>query len=114
MLFYKTIVTDYEGMQIALDSHASQGWRLFSVTPDTWRRTHQFGDGSDADSPPFNELSTGKPHTEYSAIYYLVIFERDEYVPSDELQAIAEETLPFENEFGGSSERSRKMDYEDR
>ena len=35
---YKTAVTDYEGMQGLLDSHAEQGWLLFSVTPDTWRR----------------------------------------------------------------------------
>lgn len=92
MVKYKSVVTDYEGMQAQLDTHAAQGWRLFSVTPDTWRKsTGTTGDGT----PPFDELSTSVvPTQEYSASYYLVIFERDEYLDTVERAASAEESFP--------------------
>jgi hypothetical protein len=92
MVKYKSIVTDYEGMQAQLDMHAAQGWRLFSVTPDTWRKSTST---SGNDSAPFDELSTStSPTQEYSASYYLVIFERDEYIDVHERAASAEESFP--------------------
>jgi len=92
MVKYKSVVTDYEGMQALLDTHAAQGWRLFSVTPDTWRKsTGQPG----SDAAPFDELSaTAAPTQEYSASYYLVIFEREEFVDMHERAASAEEPFP--------------------
>lgn len=92
MVKYKSVVSDYEGMQALLDTHAAQGWRLFSVTPDTWRKSvASEGD----DRPPFDELTTsGKPSEEYSASYYLIIFERDEFLDPHERAASAEESLP--------------------
>ncbi|MGO8673395.1 MAG: hypothetical protein ACLQVD_18790 [Capsulimonadaceae bacterium] len=91
MVKYKSAVTDYEGMQSLLDAHASQGWRLFSVSADTWRKSvTPEGD----DQPQFNPLGApGRSALEYSASYYLVIFERDEYHESHELAATAEESL---------------------
>ena len=53
---YKTAVTDYEGMQGVLDTHAEQGWELFSLTPDTWRRS--LSENSDLEQSPFEELAT--------------------------------------------------------
>jgi hypothetical protein len=92
MIKYKSVVTDYEGMQALLDSHASLGWRLFSLTPDTWRKSVA-SDGTD--SPPFDELTTsGKPTEEYSASYYLLIFEREDFLDDRERAISAEETLP--------------------
>ncbi len=92
MVKYKSLVTDYEGLQANLDTHTSQGWRLFSVTPDTWRKS---ADPGGSDSAPFDELSTaGKATSEYSASYYLVIFEREEYIGDNDLAATAEESYP--------------------
>jgi len=92
MVKYKSVVTDYEGMQAQLDTHAAQGWRLFSVTPDTWRKSTG---SAGSDSPPFDELSTSTaPTQEYSASYYLIIFERDEYADLGERAASAEESFP--------------------
>lgn len=92
MVKYKSIVTDYEGMQAQLDTHAAQGWRLFSVTPDTWRKST----GSTAtDAVPFDELGSAvSPAQEYSASYYLIIFEREEYAEVGERSAAAEESFP--------------------
>jgi hypothetical protein len=93
MVKYKSVVTDYEGMQALLDSHGAQGWRLFSLTPDT-RRKSVASDGSD--SPPFDELTTsGKPTEEYSASYYLLIFEREDLLDDRERVGMAEESLPM-------------------
>ena len=92
MVKYKSVVTDYEGMQALLDTHAAQGWRLFSVTPDTWRKSS--GSSGTGDSP-FDELSTAEStNQEYSASYYLVIFERDEFLDVHERAASAEEPFP--------------------
>ena len=52
---YKRLVTDYEGMQAALDTHAAQGWRLASLTPATWRKSSPGAGGMD--SAPFESLS---------------------------------------------------------
>ncbi len=73
---YKTAVTDYEGMQRVLDTHAEQGWKLFSVTPDTWRKSIAGDEGMD--SPPFQELNPHGHTQEYSASYYLLVFQRDD------------------------------------
>ena len=90
---YKTIVTDYEGMQTALDSHAEQGWRLFSVTPDTWRKS--VPSESVSNTVPFEDLNPpGTGAQEYSASYYLLVFQRDDTFDNLELQAVAEEILP--------------------
>ena len=89
---YKTVVTDYEGMQGILDSHSEQGWRLFSLTPDTWRRT--FSESSGMEQSPFEELDTeSRAMREYSASYYLLVFQRDEGREMREAYAAAEEPL---------------------
>lgn len=93
MFKYKTAVTDYEGMQSILDAHTAQGWRLFSVTPDTWRKNLLTEDGGN--SAPFEELSVNKTAQEYSASYYLLVFQRDERLEALPRQAAAEENLPF-------------------
>jgi hypothetical protein len=91
---YKTIVTDYEGMQGVLDTHAEQGWLLFSVTPDTWRRT--VSETSGMDSSPFEELDTeSRAMREYSASYYLLVFHREEGLEDRESYATAREPLPL-------------------
>ncbi len=90
---YKTAVTDYEGMQALLDTHAAQGWTLFSVAPDTWRRS--IGGGEGMETPPFEALQ-GAGVQEYSASYYLLVFERDEGVGDDVSMASLEEALPGE------------------
>ncbi len=91
---YKTIVTDYEGMQGILDTHAEQGWLLFSVTPDTWRRT--VSESSGMDQSPFEELdSNSRAMREYSASYYLLVFQREERMEAREAYAAAEEPLTF-------------------
>lgn len=92
MTKYKSVITDYEGLQALLDTHATQGWRLFSVAVDTWRKSTEPGGGGD---PPFDELTTsGKPTQEYSASYYLVLFEREDYLDAGERVVAAEESLP--------------------
>lgn len=91
---YKTIVTDYEGMQGVLDAHAEQGWLLFSVTPDTWRRT--VSETSGMDQSPFKELDTeSRAMREYSASYYLLVFQSDERLGTLESYAAAQEPLPM-------------------
>jgi hypothetical protein len=93
MVRYKTLVTDYEGMQGILDAHSIQGWRLFSVTPDTWRKSSAPQDG--IDRPPFEELAQpGDVTQEYSASYYLLVFQHDDNVVDELLAASAEEPLP--------------------
>ena len=92
MLRYKTTVTDYEGMQAVLDAHTMQGWRLFSAAPDTWRKSTAPNDG--LDRAPFEELTPPGDRTqEYSASYYLLIFQRDDNSVEELLAATAEEPL---------------------
>lgn len=88
---YKTAVTDYEGMQGILDTHGAQGWKLLSATPDTWRRNAGTGEGME--SAPFEQLE-GASVVEYSAIYYLLVFERDDALGEDSRLAALEEALP--------------------
>ena len=91
---YKTIVTDYEGMQGVLDTHAEQGWQLFSLTPDTWRRS--LSENSDLEQSPFEELATQNRGTrEYSASYYLLVFQS---------YAAAEQPLPYSASLPGFDE----------
>ena len=91
---YKTAVTDYEGMQGVLDAHAEQGWLLFSVTPDTWRR--MVSETSGMEHSPFEELAVqNQAMREYSATYYLLVFQSDEGRDTRESYAAAEEPLPL-------------------
>jgi len=100
---YKTIVTDYEGMQGILDMHAEQGWLLFSVTPDTWRRT--VSETSGMDSSPFEELDTeSRAMREYSASYYLLVFQSEERLEDRESYAAAQEPLPLTAALSGFEE----------
>lgn len=97
MLRYKTAVTDYEGMQAVLDMHAMQGWKLFSVSPDTWRKSVAPNDG--IDRAPFEDLPVpGDMTQEYSASYYLLVFQREDDTVEELLAATAEEPLPAYNE----------------
>lgn len=98
---YKTVVTDYEGMQGVLDSHSEQGWLLLSLTPDTWRRT--FAENSGMEQSPFEELdSSSRGMREYSASYYLLVFQSDESRELRQAYASAEEPLSL----GQLTERS--------
>src|ERR1700721_2102629 len=82
---YKTIVTDYEGMQEALSVYGGQGWKLASVTADTWRiLTGKLGD---VDSLPLS-AHAGSTESELSASYYLLVFERQ----GDLTPAVAQES----------------------
>lgn len=92
---YKTVVTDYEGMQGVLDMHSAQGWRLFSLTPDTYRKSIPSG-MADGDASPFEELAThGAPATqEYSASYYLLVFQREDALEDTGRLASLEEAFP--------------------
>lgn len=96
---YKTVVTDYEGMQGVLDMHSAQGWRLFSLTPDTYRKSVPTGMGDGADASPFDELSThGAPATqEYSASYYLLVFQREDALEDASRLASLEEAFPVQS-----------------
>ena len=50
---------------------------LFSLTPDTWRRT--FSENSGMEQSPFEELdSSSRAMREYSASYYLLVFQRED------------------------------------
>jgi hypothetical protein len=89
---YKTIVTDYEGMQGVLDSYAMQGWRLMSLTPDTWRKSTVSNSG--VDRAPFEELaSPGDVTQEYAACYYLLVFHREDNAVDELLAATIEEPM---------------------
>lgn len=89
---YKTAVTDYEGMQRILDTHSELGWKLFSVTPDTWRKT--MADDDAMESPPFQELNTHGRTQEYSASYYLLVFQRDDFLQEPGSLAAMQELFP--------------------
>ena len=100
---YKTVVTDYEGMQAVLDSHSEQGWVLFSLTPDTWRRS--LSESSDLEQSPFEELDTqNRGVREYSASYYLLVFQSDEGNDTVQSYAAAEQPLPYSASLPGFDE----------
>jgi hypothetical protein len=100
---YKTAVTDYEGMQGVLDTHSEQGWELFSLTPDTWRRS--LSENSDLEQSPFEELDTqNRGMREYSASYYLLVFQCDESREGTESFAAAEQPLPYHAALPGFDE----------
>lgn len=90
---YKTAVTDYEGMQRVLDTHAEQGWKLFSVSPDTWRKT--VADDEGMESPPFQELNPHGRTQEYSASYYLLVFQRDDLLQEQGSLNAMQELFPI-------------------
>jgi len=79
-------------MQSILDTHAEQGWRLFSLSPDTWRKTLAGDDGMD--TPPFEELNPRGHTQEYSASYYLLVFQRDDLLADQGSLAAMEELFP--------------------
>lgn len=93
MTKYKTMVSDYEGMQSILDNQAESGWKLFSVTADTWRKIVQT---EDLDGAEANEglAPPPRPAAEYSASYYLLVFIRESNSDVETWQAQAEEMLP--------------------
>jgi hypothetical protein len=97
---YKTMLTDFEGMQGVLDSHAAQGWRLFSLAPDTWRKVVATDRGME--SPPFDDLDT-QPLQEYCASYYLLVFARDDSLEDTDRLASLQEPFPL----------GQARDYED-
>jgi hypothetical protein len=100
---YKTVVTDYEGMQGVLDAHAEQGWELFSLTPDTWRRS--LSENSDLEQSPFEELDTqNRGVREYSASYYLLVFQSEERRDDVQSYAAAEQPLPYSAALPGFDE----------
>ena len=104
---YKPVLSDYEGMQACLDQHSEQGWQLFSVTPDTFRKSE--GSGSTGDSSPFEDLNVhGSQADELTASYYLLMFQRDEGREAREAYAEAEEALPI-----AGSMASSMMGFED-
>ncbi len=98
---YKPVLSDYEGMQACLDLHSEQGWQLFSVTPDTFRKSE--GRGNPADSSPFEELNVhGGQADELTASYYLLMFQREEGRETREAYAEAEESLPMAGSMASS------------
>jgi len=95
MIKYKRLLTDYEGLQGTLDIHSEQGWRLVSVTPDTFRKSvaaKPEGDGISLDD--FGG-DGGQPLNEYTASYYLVILSREGDRELDERENALEESMPF-------------------
>ena len=103
---YKPVLSDYEGMQACLDQHSEQGWQLFSVTPDTFRKSE--GSGSIGDSSPFEELNVhGSQADELTASYYLLMFQRDEGRETRDAYAEAEESLPMASSMMGFEDESR-------
>lgn len=100
---YKTVVTDYEGMEGVLDSHSEQGWVLFALTPDTWRRS--LSENSDLEQSPFEELDTqNRGVREYSASYYLLVFQSDDSNDTVQSYAAAEQPLPYSASLPGFEE----------
>jgi hypothetical protein len=75
MYRYKTLVTDYEGMQEALSTYGEQGWKLLSANPDTWRLVTE----KIAEEGALGMVSpeVGSMH-EISASYYLLVFQMDD------------------------------------
>ena len=76
---YKTVVTDYEGMQGVLDAHSAQGWRLFSADAGHLAQVGRSATRG-MEQPPFEELDAHEQQgtQEYSASYYLLVFARDD------------------------------------
>ena len=105
MYQYKTIVTDYEGMQEALETYGAQGWKLISVGPDTWRLTMSQLDPSDIlniDAVPTDAPNAPGPPAieatrEYMASYYLLVFERAGPPEHGHALEAATETLGLSN-----------------
>jgi len=93
MVKYKTIVTDYEGLQRCLDDSSENGWRLFSVQADTWRKVV----GTNGDSDPLEAMGVpvGESPTQYSASYYLVILFREDGIDHHVAASSQAEDLSF-------------------
>ena len=90
---YKTMVVDYEAMQACLDQHAEQGWKLKSVTPDSWRRVLNVKAPS-TPGEPLDAHDSGAPEEELVASYYLLVFVRDDEPVHERGRATAAEAVP--------------------
>jgi hypothetical protein len=95
MVRYKTVVTDYEGMQRCLDDSSESGWRLFSVTADTWRKVI----GSANSGDPLEAMGTpiGEAAAQYSASYYLVILYREDALDREVATMSASEDVALDD-----------------
>jgi hypothetical protein len=93
MFEYKTVVTDYEGMQDILTTHAGQGWQLKSATPDTWR--FLVSNTLGLHMPTTKEEPEHVVTRELSASYYLLIFERENDLHRGRLTESASEDLSY-------------------
>src|SRR5579872_5050916 len=101
MTKYKTAVVDYEGMQECLDQHSAQGWRLFCVNADTWRKVEGESLGGTAPHGALGVSSDSSAADVYSASYYLLVFVREEDPLRDTSLAEAVKEIPH-------TERSRR------
>jgi len=101
MTKYKTAVVDYEGMQECLDQHSAQGWRLFCVNMDTWRKVEGERLGGAAPQGGIGVPSDDSAMDVYSASYYLLVFMREEDPMRESSLAEAIEEIPHK-------ERSRR------
>ncbi len=102
MYQYKTAVADYEGMQEVLTTNGAEGWRLVSVTPDTYRMTPSTPGGEDSlriGTVAIEELPGGQGTREYSASYYLLVFERQDDPSSVRTLEAASESIEFPHHF---------------
>lgn len=100
MVRYKTVLTDYEGLQRCLDDSSESGWQLFSVTPDTWRK--MLGTDEPADALESIGVQMGEASAQYCASYYLVILFRDDIHEYETVTAAASEELTLEDYQTGS------------
>lgn len=97
MTKYKTAVVDYEGMQECLDQHAAQGWRLFCVNADTWRKVESAGLPEAPPTAPLGVIAERAAADVYSASYYLLVFMREEDPTRGVEYAEEVEELPLPN-----------------
>ena len=80
-------------MQETLSVYGAQGWKLVSVTPDTWRTVS--GKLGSPDSLNLNPSPSDSSEREFSASYYLLVFERQGDLVHGVAQESASETLEY-------------------
>ncbi|HEY3328439.1 MAG TPA: hypothetical protein VGK19_00315 [Capsulimonadaceae bacterium] len=93
MTRYKTVLVDYEGLQASLDLHSEQGWKLVSLTPDTWRKVLNSQSAADK-VEVLGSTADGTPAEEFCASYYLLVFSSEDDPRFEIGLAAASETLP--------------------
>ena len=71
------MLVDYEGLQASLDQHAEMGWKLVSLTPDTWRKVLS-GQAANSDVELLGSTADGTPAEEFCASYYLLVFSSED------------------------------------